>query len=183
LLKLIKKESYFSMPWKNGLGNTLQIAIYPETASFPGDDFYWRLSSATVKSAGPFSMFPGCDRWLTILSKAGFVLNGSELSQLKPRHFSGEIPLRSELPEGEVTDLGLIYRRNKVRAQMSVEVLMSARTLFYDRGVYLFYCVAGDLKINEVTASPQETIQLTGPFEVTLSTTARAQYVLIQLTT
>jgi hypothetical protein len=181
VLKLIKKENHQVMPWKNSQGITSQIAIYPETAVFPSDSFHWRLSSATVKNSGPFSLFPGCDRWLAVLSGDGMTMNGSKLGPLTPLHFSGEIPIHSELINGEVIDLGLIYRRDKFSAKMTLEQISSTKTSFFDRGTHLFYCIAGDLKINETHASVGDAIIIEGPFEATLSTKQTAKYFYIEL--
>jgi environmental stress-induced protein Ves len=169
------------MPWKNGLGVTEQIAIFPENSAFPGESFHWRLSSATVQTAAPFSLFKGYDRWLTILSGEGLNLNGSPLGPLKPAHFSGEIPIQSELLSNAVTDLGLIYRRDKIAATMSYETISSARTLYFDRGTHLFYAVAGDLKINDTTVPIGDTLWMEGPFEATLGTSQRGHYIYIKL--
>jgi environmental stress-induced protein Ves len=183
VLKLLKKESYQNMPWKNGQGETAQIAIYPDGSSFANNDFQWRLSSASVKTSTPFSLFNGYDRWLTILNGEGLELNGNKLGPLTPLHFSGEIPIRCELLGSEVIDLGLIYRRDKFSAQMSHETLSSAKTVFYDRGTHLFFCVSGELKVNDTLALPGDTITLEGPFEATLSPAQRAQYFYIRLST
>ncbi|WP_413587521.1 HutD family protein [Bdellovibrio sp. HCB274] len=107
MITLISKSSYIQMPWKNGKGQTAQIAIGPEGASFPGD-FSWRISSAAVNSDDPFSSFPGCDRLLVVTEGAGLSLNGKELPPLKVLRFSGEESMDAKLLEGPVVDLGII---------------------------------------------------------------------------
>src|SRR5690606_386633 len=52
-------------PWKNGGGETAEIAVSPAGAGF--DDFDWRISTAIVAQSGPFSGFPGVDRVLTVI--------------------------------------------------------------------------------------------------------------------
>ncbi|MBN7823193.1 HutD family protein, partial [Bowmanella yangjiangensis] len=54
---LLDPSSAIAMPWKNGGGSTLELAICPVGASL--DDFDWRISSASVASSGAFSRFPG----------------------------------------------------------------------------------------------------------------------------
>lgn len=50
------------MPWKNGRGETTEIAVWPEGAGL--QDFGWRLSMAGVSEHGAFSAFPGSTaRW------------------------------------------------------------------------------------------------------------------------
>ena len=55
------------MPWKNGGGETLELAIAPAGAGL--EDFAWRISSARVGAAGPFSACAGVDRSLALLSR------------------------------------------------------------------------------------------------------------------
>lgn len=60
MLQIIKKDEYQVMPWKNGKGFTSQIDINPATATLAGQNFLWRISSATIKGSDPFPQFPGC---------------------------------------------------------------------------------------------------------------------------
>lgn len=71
-MTLMRASSYKRMPWKNGGGETVEIAVFPQGASV--DDFDWRISMATVASDGPFSIFPGIDRTLSILEGNGMAL-------------------------------------------------------------------------------------------------------------
>ncbi len=72
-LTILKAENHRRMPWKNGGGVTVEIAIHPQGASV--DDFDWRVSMATVASDGPFSVFPGIDRTLSVLEGDGILLD------------------------------------------------------------------------------------------------------------
>ena len=116
------------MPWKNGQGVTSEIAIFPPMARFPDDEFTWRLSSATIKSANHFSQFKNCDRLLVVWKGDGLILNTSELLPLKPFHFSGTEPMDCRLLGGEVVDLGLIYRKDQVKAEMKVLTLTASHS-------------------------------------------------------
>ncbi len=71
-MKLYRAHDHKRMPWKNGGGETVEIAVFPPGAGV--DDFDWRISMATVASDGPFSIFPGIDRTLSILDGAGLSL-------------------------------------------------------------------------------------------------------------
>ncbi|HWV09358.1 MAG TPA: HutD family protein, partial [Pseudomonas sp.] len=59
-------------PWKNGGGETRELAIEPAGAAL--DEFEWRISSARVTAPGGFSSFPGIDRSLAILNGDGLGL-------------------------------------------------------------------------------------------------------------
>lgn len=145
--KLIPKSSYKIMPWKNGQGSTTQIDIFPEGAQFPDGEFLWRLSSARVGASGPFSIFPGCDRLLVVLSGQGLSLNGKTIGPVTPFYFSGEDNIQAELLQGAVVDLGLIYRRDKVRAEMSVVQIaaMASQEISASSGSAYVYCVSGEV--------------------------------------
>lgn len=71
-MKILRASEYKTMPWKNGGGVTVEIAIHPPSASM--DAFDWRISMATVAQDGPFSSFPGIDRTLAIIEGNGMAL-------------------------------------------------------------------------------------------------------------
>ena len=115
-MALIRAVDYRRMRWKNGLGETLEIAIAPEWAAL--ERFDWRVSMARVEAAGPFSAFPGIDRTLTVLDGAGFRLavDGLEAvdltSAVAPFPFPGDRAAAATLLGGAVTDLNVMTRRD-----------------------------------------------------------------------
>jgi len=148
------------MPWKNGLGFTDEIAIWPEGAKFPADPFDWRLSSATVSNPGPFSVFNHCDRWLTVIEGNGLTLNDRPLFYGECRRMSGENPSHCELIDGSVIDFGLIFDRRACDAEMQF-VAAEKGILSLDLGVaisgYLFLC-RGKLSCESKTVHEGETV-------------------------
>lgn len=56
MIQLLKLHDFQKMPWKNGLGFTLEIARKPSAET---DDFDWRVSMADVENDGEFSYFSG----------------------------------------------------------------------------------------------------------------------------
>jgi environmental stress-induced protein Ves len=107
------------MRWKNGGGETIEIAIEPERASL--DAFDWRVSMARVAASGPFSIFPQVDRTLAILEGAEMILRlpGEAVVPLgqgsEPYAFPADIPVDATLTNGEITDLNVMTRRGRVR--------------------------------------------------------------------
>jgi len=123
-------------PWKNGGGITREIAIGPEGA-VAGGSFLWRLSIAEVSSSGPFSVFPGVDRSLTILEGAGIKLDFAEGDdqvidvKWRPARFDGGRGCVGQLIGGPVTDFNVMTRRpdaaHRVRlVRLSDETLAEA---------------------------------------------------------
>src|SRR4051794_12660438 len=100
--RIIQKENYKRSTWKNGLGFTDEIAIYPPDSNLVQGNFLWRLSSARIEKASPFSAFPNHDRILLVLKGAGLKLihtfeEGSEdevieVPKLEPYEFPGDVP-------------------------------------------------------------------------------------------
>ncbi|MGK5087822.1 HutD family protein [Bdellovibrionota bacterium FG-2] len=148
----LTSRDFKQMPWKNGKGTTTQIAIYPPEAEFPGDAFLWRVSSAPIDESGAFSTFPGYDRLLMITEGSGIILNGKPLVCGQPLGFSGEEASQGELIQGPVRDLGIIYRRGEVRAQIALSAIPkggpSTLTLPLNSEFHLFVCVQGEFKVH-----------------------------------
>lgn len=117
-MRILRASDYKRMPWKNGGGETVEIAVSPEGAGLA--DFDWRVSMATVATDGPFSVFPGIDRTLSILEGAGMTLfiEGREpvlLTQSSdPLPFAADAPTSATLVDGAITDLNVMTRQGKL---------------------------------------------------------------------
>ena len=160
--KFIKKSDQLVMPWKNGQGSTAQIDIIPEGAIFSDGSFRWRLSSATVSGTGSFSQFPGCDRWLVVLSGQGLLLNGETFGPFTPLKFAGEEVIECDLIKDEVVDLGIIYHRDHVHAEMKVLQISadaSHKLRFEMQQVYI-YCINGSAMVGEHRLSEGDCIRI-----------------------
>jgi hypothetical protein len=109
---LLRRDQYRSMPWRNGLGVTLEIAREPAADS----EFLWRLSLATVEDSGPFSSYPGYRRSVSLIAGNGFRLDigGQEPAILDSvgatALFSGGAYTGCTLFNGRSTDLSLMVR-------------------------------------------------------------------------
>lgn len=184
MLKRIDKSQCQVMPWKNGQGITSQIAIFPETAAFPSEEFLWRLSSAAIQASSTFSQFPGCDRLLVVWRGEGLLLNGTHLPPLVPCEFSGETPMSCELLGDEVLDLGVIVRRGRVRATMEIkEVHAGSNVMICTEGVYLLFCLEGNLVVQGISIHAADTMQIEAESRIEISSAASAKYVEINLRT
>jgi environmental stress-induced protein Ves len=113
-------------PWKNGGGVTREIASYPAGAGM--NDFLWRLSIATVAMDGPFSIFPGVDRIITLLEGPGMRLVSEDGGidhrfdqPLDPYAFPGEEIVQGIVLGGASSDFNVMTRRRDMRAFVGVE--------------------------------------------------------------
>jgi environmental stress-induced protein Ves len=111
--RLLKYQSYRAMPWRNGLGSTLEIAREPPT----GGDFAWRLSLADIERDTDFSAYPGYSRALVLVGGDSLSLrfrgHGRCLLDATQRgtRFEGDWQTRGSVPQGRCTDLSLIVRK------------------------------------------------------------------------
>jgi environmental stress-induced protein Ves len=160
---LLKPADFKVMPWKNGRGTTAEIAVEPAGASLDSDGLLWRLSSAKISESGEFSPFPGFDRFLTLTQGKEVTLSGAEKIRLRPgdvHHFSGDQGVNAELTAGPVADLGLIYRRGEVKAEMSVlDFTARARSFRMDSPENFFFVISGSFSASCYPGEKRFTIE------------------------
>ena len=124
------------MSWKNGQGTTSQIELFPASADFSKNDFDWRISQAQISTTNSFSLFPGYDRCLTVLSGTGIKLNKEHLLKNQVHRFRGEDPVECSLIDDPVEDLGVIFKRDAYHCEMHVEHLHTPKKLSLNDGVH-----------------------------------------------
>src|SRR5439155_977889 len=104
------------MPWKNGGGETIEIARGPQGSTL--DNFDWRISRARVHRSGPFSHFPDIDRTLAIIGDDGMWMKIGDAEQTffsvdtPPVSFAGEAQVQSDVT-APITDLNVMTRRGR----------------------------------------------------------------------
>lgn len=132
-MRVLPASHYRRMPWKNGGGQTVEIASAPAGASLDGFD--WRVSMAHVAIPGPFSIFPGVERSLSVLSAAGLVLDFGDRGLVRLDRssaaftFPGDVPVQARLTGGPVDDLNVMTRRGRCRHQVSRRTIEGPVTL------------------------------------------------------
>jgi uncharacterized protein len=102
-LRHLTTADYTRQPWKNGRGTTTELWRLERDGKL-----LVRLSRAAVVEDGPFSLFPGIERNLTVLSGPGFRLTGSGLDfrcePLVPVAFPGDVALQATETDGMQSD-------------------------------------------------------------------------------
>ena len=180
--KIIPKTSYKRSTWKNGLGFTDEIAIYPADANLSQGNFLWRLSSAQIEKASPFSLFPNHDRILLVLKGAGLRLfhtieEGSEddvneIPALQPYDFPGDLPSRCELLNGPITDFSIFLRRGEVEPDVQIMEVKSDEPLDWaPYGKWNFaFVLSGSLKTDAGILQEGDTLSGEGAIQLHATT-------------
>ncbi|MGA3158091.1 MAG: HutD family protein [Steroidobacteraceae bacterium] len=109
--RLIYAPDLTPQPWRNGGGQTRELMLWPS------DPEAWRVrvSLARIDRSGPFSAFPGVERWFTVIEGAGVILSiDSQVLKLDgssaPFFFDGGNPPNCSLIDGPTDDLNLMCR-------------------------------------------------------------------------
>lgn len=118
VLHAVRCDDVASQAWRNGGGRTRELLAWPQPA-----DWQCRISVAEIESDGPFSSFPGVDRWFAVVEGAGVLLrlpDGEHRLDLftAALHFSGESAPDCQLVRGPTRDLNLMSVRKAGRATM-----------------------------------------------------------------
>lgn len=99
----LRPTDYTRQPWKNGRGTTTELWRLERDGQL-----LVRLSRAAVVEDGPFSLFPGIERNLTVLSGPGFRLTGVGLDlrckPLVPVAFPGDLQVMASETGGQQSD-------------------------------------------------------------------------------
>ncbi len=100
--------------WRNGGGSTRELLAWPAAA-----DWQLRVSVAEIAADGPFSPYPGVDRWFAVLDGVGVVLALPQGERVlrpgdAPIAFAGEAAPACRLIDGPTRDLNLMLRRGAV---------------------------------------------------------------------
>ena len=137
--------------WKNGGGETAEIAVSPEGVGL--DDFDWRVSMARVEAGGPFSLFPGVDRTLSILEGEGILLDieGRQpvtlTSASAPYSFPADVATGAELVEGPIADLNVMTRRERCRHKVKALEIDGSMEVSSDNARALLFCRSGSVLV------------------------------------
>ena len=111
-LNLIRAADVAPVRWRNGGGWTRELLAWPRA-----DDWLVRVSVADIAADGPFSAYPGVDRWFAVLDGGGVELSDADgairLGAGDAIHrFRGESAPACRLLDGPTRDFNLMLRRD-----------------------------------------------------------------------
>jgi uncharacterized protein len=114
----LKASDFKEMAWANGKGKTVEMWRQDRNGAM-----LWRLSRAAVVENGAFSLFPGVDRNLTVISGPGFDLAGDvtlRADPMQPVAFAGDITVSAANVLAPCEDFNVMVRRGAMRAEVRV---------------------------------------------------------------
>jgi environmental stress-induced protein Ves len=109
------------MPWKNGGGETFEVAAFPPSSGL--ETFDWRISMARLRASGPFSHFPGIARLTAMLEGEVLLRVGkNEAVRLTPDSpalaYPGDVATHGAVT-AEALDLNVMTRRTACAARLT----------------------------------------------------------------
>ncbi len=151
----LTSANYTRQPWKNGRGSTTELWRLERDGQI-----LVRLSRAAVVEDGPFSLFPGIERNLTVLSGPGFRLKGAGIDlrcdPLEPVAFPGDVAVAALDTQGMPSeDFNVMTARSLPRPQV-----MPMQTGLLPAGGLVALYALGDCMVNG-TAMVREDLILT----------------------
>ncbi len=134
--RILGPEDFRQMPWSNGKGITTELARADRDGRM-----LWRLSRASVVEDGPFSIFPGIERNLTVVTGPGFDLTGEGISlrarPMAPVAFPGDVPMTTLAVSAPSDDFNVMTDRALPRPR--VEVVFHPRIVRADGALMAVY--------------------------------------------
>ena len=120
MIHAVRLDEVPHQPWRNGGGSTQELLAWPAPA-----DWLLRISVARIESSGPFSAYPGVERWFAVIGGEGVVLRFSQRRALlsagsDPLRFDGAAAPQCELLDGPTQDLNLMVRSDAGRGGMAL---------------------------------------------------------------
>jgi environmental stress-induced protein Ves len=152
--RILRTNDYQRMPWKNGGGTTTEI--WKQTA--PSGETLWRLSIADVASEGPFSEFPGIDRWIMVIEGAGMQLTIDGLGTkrldrpFEPLFFPGDAKTDCKLIDGPIRDFNFMIARSFGQGTLQVSRLAAGMAAPLAENTAAIHVLAGsaEIAINDI---------------------------------
>jgi environmental stress-induced protein Ves len=166
-MRVLRASEHKTTRWKNGGGETTEIAVSPGGAGL--DDFDWRVSMARVADDGPFSIFAGVRRTLAVLAGGGVELTIDRAAPIAltrdtpPFAFAADLPTQARLLDGPIVDLNVMVRRDRCACRVIRVDLDHPQSLRPQGREALLICVDGSVRVEtpagEATLAPRDGLQ------------------------
>ncbi len=159
MIDVIRLDRVAPQPWRNGGGSTRELLAWPSVA-----EWALRISVAAIASDGPFSAFPGVERWFAVIQGDGVLLRFAGQSKAlsvasDPLRFDGAEAPDCQLQGGPTLDLNLMVRQDTGHGQM--QRVTPAQEWFSTAPVRALFCTApARLQIDDADAAQLPALSL-----------------------
>jgi len=172
-VRLLQPADYRRMKWKNGKGETLEIAVDDH------DPFRWRVSKAAMPESAHFSLYTGYDRQIMFLGEGRVHLHGGDIDrEVQPEEvvsFSGDVELAADI-ESENEDFNVFTLRGATRSTLHVAEYRGIEEvqLPFQGNEHFLHAFAGEIEYLEPNTDTRgiipagSTLWVTRPKEVNL---------------
>jgi len=149
MIKIIPSSKFVTTTWKNGKGQTTELAISPNGTL---NDFQWRLSIASVSEDGLFSDFSGYHRNLVLIEGQGITLTHNEstvdslTNVLDFATFDGKSKTFGELHQGQIKDFNIMTKQGVFQAK--VQTFTQPTEIIPSTSLAFAYSLSEDININ-----------------------------------
>ena len=121
LMRTVSLADAVAQPWRNGGGVTRELLAW--SAGAAATQWQLRISVARIDRDGPFSAYPGVERWFAVLHGNGVVLRLANRRLMlgagsEPVRFAGAAAPDCGLLDGPTQDLNLMVRSDAGRGAM-----------------------------------------------------------------
>jgi len=150
--RVLRPSDYQRMPWKKGGGTTTETW----KAISPDGEMLWRLSIADVASDGPFSKFPGIDRWIMLIEGNGMELTiDGQVRRIadpfEPFAFSGDARTDCRLLARPIRDFNLMMARSYASGGLRISRLVANQALPLAENVAALHVLNGRIELESGT--------------------------------
>lgn len=119
--RLVRLDDIAPRPWRNGGGRARDLLVVPATGAWQA-----QVSVAEVEADGPFSHYPGVERWFAVVTGVGVELMIDGVAQRvtragPPLRFDGAAATTCRLIDGPTRDLNLLLRGAPGALQRALE--------------------------------------------------------------
>lgn len=166
MFSLIKYSNYKKMPWKNGKGITFEIDVDTH------EKYLWRLSMALINEPAPFSQYINYDRFLTLWKGESVLLNEFILRSGVIHSFPGEKQIfcqKTGSEPSEVIDVGFIFQRDLIKANMKIAEFNSHQTLNLMTEFSFVFCAKGVFQVEDIQLVPGDTLKIVNEKKIYLT--------------
>jgi hypothetical protein len=149
-MRILKAHDFKRMPWKNGGGETVEIAAYPPSSTL--EAFHWRVSMSAMVKDGRFSRYPGVDRSIALLDgdTIALALDGAQKCTVSPGSapltFAGESAAFGCLLGRPATDFNVMTRREHYQHRLHWREWQGELALEHEAEAGLLFVVSGQIE-------------------------------------